>query len=63
MNNRQATNRQLPLWQTEQSEETIPSTVILTNEQQKELSAVIAELLLLNLAKPRDVRKGEQDAE
>jgi len=63
MNNRRATNRQLPLWHTEQREQTIPSPVILTNEQQKELTAALAELLLLNLAKPPEVRKGEQDVE
>jgi hypothetical protein len=63
MNNRVETNHQLPLWQTEQSEETIPSPVILTNEQQQELTAALAELLLLNLPKPPDVEKGEHDAE
>ena len=55
-----ATNRQLPLWDTES---TIPSPVILTNEQQEELTAALAELLLLNLTRPAEIRKGVHDAE
>jgi hypothetical protein len=37
--------------------------VILTNEQQDELVAALAELLLLNVVKPAAVRKGVHDAE
>jgi len=55
-----ATNRQLPLWDTES---TIPSPMILTNEQQEELTAALAELLLVNLTKPTEIRKGVHDAE
>jgi hypothetical protein len=53
-------NRQLPLLGTELATQ---SPVILTNEQQKELTAALAELLLLNLAGSVDVPKGVHDAE
>ena len=41
----------------------VPSPVILTNEQQEELTAVLAELLLLNVMKPAAVQKGVHDAD
>jgi hypothetical protein len=55
------THRQLPLWETEAG--TGASPVILTNEQQEELTAALTELLLLNVVKPAAVRKGVHDAE
>jgi hypothetical protein len=54
-------HRQLPLWETEAG--TVPSPVTLTNEQQEELTAALAELLLLNVMKPAAVQKGVHDAE
>jgi hypothetical protein len=60
MNKQAANNRQLPLWETEP---TIPSPVILTNEQQAELTAALAELLLLSVTTCTEIRKGVHDAE
>jgi hypothetical protein len=61
MSNQHPTHRQLPLWETEAG--TGPSPVILTSEQQDELTAALAELLLMNVVKPAAVRKGVNDAE
>jgi len=61
MSNQHPTDRQLPLWETEAG--TGPSPVILTNEQQNELVAALAELLLLNVVTPAAVRKGVHDAD
>jgi hypothetical protein len=59
-NPRYARNRQLPLWDVKPATQAL---VTLTSEQQEELTASLAELLLLNLATPVDVTEGEQDAE
>ncbi len=52
--------RQLPLWDAKPATQ-VPVT--LTTEQQEELTATLAELLLLNLTTAVDVSEGEQDAE